>query len=181
MRRCVGTGDDGHWGTSMSGIMGPLTPGRIAFALGTVAVGALVGAGVADSRDGDPARGALYGGLAAAAGLSLLYGGAYMWQRAQAGRAGAVAGASQLTSELSNFTRPIVSSGGTAANRATTAAMPAATSIANLPAPSTLFRAAPALTPAVTATIPAIARTPALPVARASGGTFVDALRMFIR
>lgn len=89
----------------MSGIIGPLTAGRAAFALGTVGVGALIGGAVADRKDASVAQGALIGGASALAGLALLYGGAYTWKYFATARAGVTAGAtgaSQLATNLSH-------------------------------------------------------------------------------
>lgn len=153
----------------MSAIVGPMTPGRIAFALGSIGVGALVGTAIADHRDQDIGKGALFGGLAAVAGLGLLYGGAYAWNRFSAARTGASAGVSQLSGSLARFTTPA----------AATTAAPALGRTASrlqLPPAASFFGTAPSVA------VPSIARTPALPVAASSGGgAFLDALRGFMR
>jgi hypothetical protein len=163
----------------MSAIIGPITPGKIAFALGSIGIGALVGGAYADSKDGDVAKGALYGGLAAVAGLALITGGAYAWNRFQAGRAAAT-GAAQLGTTFSHSLTPAATTTSTITHAATSSSTSVAT-LMRLPSPASLFHTSPALTPALTTTVPAIARTPMLPVAASSGGTFVDALRSFIR
>ena len=186
----------------MSGIIGPLTTGRLAFALGTVGVGALIGGAVASHKDGDVAKGALIGGASAVAGLALLYGGAHVFNRITAARAGVgagAAGASQLASKLSHLATapsPAAASSIAAASAAATSAVVgggAATAAASPAATSgwrtwiaTLFREAPAVTTLqpLTTTVPAIARTPALPVATTavatSGDTFLTALQRFV-
>jgi hypothetical protein len=152
----------------MSGIIGPITAGRIAFALGTVGVGALIGGAVADHRDGDVAKGALIGGASALAGLALLYGGAAAWKHFTAARTGATAGATALGTTLGR-----------------TAAAPAAPTLANA-----ATHAAPGLTNAATHAAPTLthAATHAAPVAAtaattAAGGatpTFASSWRTWV-
>ena len=117
----------------MSGIIGPITAGRIAFALGTVGVGALIGGAVADHRDGDVAKGALIGGASALAGLALLYGGATAWKHITAGRAGAAAGAQSIGSTLSHtLTTPAAPALSTVAPSISSTATHSASALANL-------------------------------------------------
>src|SRR5690349_11939174 len=109
--QCDAARGTGH----MSGIIGPATPGRIAFALATVGIGALAGGVIADRQDKDVTTGALIGGASAVVGLSLLYGGAWAWQRfGRAGAtAGATAGASELATDLTRFTTPATTTAST--------------------------------------------------------------------
>ncbi len=170
----------------MSGIIGPITAGRIAFALGTVGVGALVGGAVADHNDGDVAKGALIGGASALAGLAVLYGGAAAWKHFTAGRAGAATGVSTLGTSLSHTIRPPVAP--TLSTVATTVS-PTATAATSTVASgwrtwvSSLFQEASAVTTLrpVSTTIPTIAATPLLPVATASSGsTFLNTMSRFL-
>jgi hypothetical protein len=186
----------------MSGIIGPITAGRIAFALGTVGVGALIGGAVADHRDGNVAQGALIGGASALAGLAILYGGAAAWNHFSAGRAGAAAGVSTLGSTLSHTaTMPVAP--------ALTSLTPSLTSAATHVAPTATATATTAATTAATTTastgwrawvnslfheasavstlrplpvaVPAIASTPMLPAATAaSGSTFLNTMSQFL-
>lgn len=138
----------------MSGIIGPITAGRIAFALGTVGVGALVGGAVAEHNDGDVATGALIGGASALAGLALVYGGAAAWKHFTAGRAGAAAGASTLGTSLSQAVRPTaapaLSSVTPTLTNAASHAAPVATSLATHAAPAATTAATTATTTATT-------------------------------
>lgn len=188
----------------MSGIIGPITAGRLAFALGTVGVGALIGGAVADHNDGDVAKGALIGGASALAGLALIYGGATAWKHFAAGRNGAAAGVSSLGSTLgrtvSTPVAPALSSVTPTLTNAASHAAPAATTLASHAAPaatgvgttaasgwrtwvSSLFREASAVTTLrpLPTTIPTFAATPMLPVATASSGsTFLNTMTRFL-
>lgn len=165
----------------MSGIIGGLTAGRIAIALGTVGVGAVVGGAIADHNGKDVGSGALIGGLSAAAGLALLYGGVRAFQNfGRSGGTAATLAAKAGTTELSRLaTSPLLTSA--ASGSIASAATKASTELAT----TSFFATRPLATSAFTSTIPAIARTPMLPVASpmlgAGGGTFVDALRGFLR
>jgi hypothetical protein len=144
----------------MSALIGPLTPGRIVFAFGTIGLGALVGGGIAQYSDKDIGRGALIGGASALAGLGLLFGGATAWNRlagARSASSAAVHGVSQL---------------GTIAHSMAPAAAPRL---------SSSFAAAirAAVVPSIEA-VPAIARTPMLPVAAGSGSTFLSTMARFL-
>ncbi|MCB0877802.1 MAG: hypothetical protein KDC46_02325 [Thermoleophilia bacterium] len=159
----------------MSGLIGPITPGRIAFAIGAVATGALVGGAVADHNDGDPTKGALIGGASALAGLALLVGGATLWRRVSAAHT-ATTGVAELA---------------TAAARARPAAVAAPHLSSSLTSriQSTASRLLRQATEAahlqpLAVGVPTYAATPRLPVAVAAGGsgsTFLGALGSFLR
>ncbi|MCW2928936.1 MAG: hypothetical protein JWM86_2904 [Thermoleophilia bacterium] len=164
----------------MSGFIGGLTGGRIAIALGTIGVGALVGGAVADTKGTDVGSGALIGGLSAAAGIALLFGGMHAFGRfarpsGTAASLAASAGARQLTPLATTMasTSPTIANATAAATRSLTTT----SSLVSLASRPSLF--AP-----LAATVPAIARTPILPMAAPAAGmgsTFVDALRIFVR
>lgn len=174
----------------MSGIIGPITAGRLAFALGTVGVGALIGGAVADHNDGDVAKGALIGGASALAGLALIYGGATAWKHFAAGRNGAAAGVSSLGSTLGRtVSTPVAPALSSVTPTLTNAAAPAATGVGTTAASgwrtwvSSLFREASAVTTLrpLPTTIPTFAATPMLPVATASSGsTFLNTMTRFL-
>lgn len=178
----------------MSGIIGPLTAGRIAFALGTVGVGALVGGAVADHNDANVATGALIGGASALAGLALLYGGASAWKHFSAGRTGAAAGVSTLGSTLTHATgspvvAPALSTLTPSLTNAATHAAPAATMVGTAATSGwrtwvgSLFREASAATTLrpLPTTVPTFAATPLLPAATASSGsTFLNTMTRFL-
>lgn len=177
----------------MSGIIGSLTAGRIALALGTVTAGAVIGGAVADHRDGDVGRGALIGGASALAGIALLFGGHAAWTHLRSGRAAAASGASQLGSALTRAVSvpapaaPIASSSMIAATAGTAAA--ATTVHAGLPSGSAAVRDAVArmfreagtavALQAPRTSVPAFAATPAIPAA-ASGSTFLSTMARFL-
>ena len=167
----------------MSGIIGPITAGRIALALGTVGVGALVGGAVADHNDRDVATGALIGGASALAGLALIYGGATAWKHFSAGRAGAAAGASTLGSTLTHAAvTPVAPTLSTVAPSLTTVTSTTAASGWRTWV-SSLFREASTATTLrpLPTTVPTIAATPLLPVATASSGsTFLNTMTRFL-
>ncbi len=178
----------------MSGIIGPITAGRIAFALGTVGVGALVGGAVADHNDGDIATGALIGGASALAGLALLYGGATAWKHFSAAKTGAAAGATalgSLTHATPASTLPALSTAATHAAPATTTLASTTLTTATSTTTATGWRAwvsslfhessAVSTLRPLPVTVPTIARTPVLPVATASSGsTFLSTMSRFL-
>lgn len=201
----------------MSGIIGPLTAGRLAFALGTVGVGALIGGAVAEHKDSDVGRGALIGGASALAGLAILYGGAAAWNHFSAGRASAAAGVSTLGTTLSHtISTPAAPTLGTltptlastashnaselaalathnasALSAATTTASTVGSAASSATTASTGWRAwvsslfhetsAVSTLRPLPVTVPAIARTPLLPVATASSGsTFLNTMSRFL-
>jgi hypothetical protein len=143
----------------MSGIIGPLTPGRIAFALGSAGVGALIGGFVAEHRDASIATGALVGASSALAGIALLIGGSGLWRHVVDARTApaALEGLAHLQPRPSMWR---VAS--TPALVARPAAAAATVTTRTLPSAATLFeRAAPT------------------PTAASNG--FLDALRGFLR
>jgi hypothetical protein len=148
----------------MSGIIGALRPGHIAFAVGAVGVGALVGGSIADHKDGSVAQGALIGGASALAGLALLLGGASRLITSPTISA-TLASATHGIQTTAAAATPAVTGGGW---RATVAA---------------LFRDLPtiaALRP-TSVVVPSIAATPLLPVATTNAGsTFINAMTRFL-
>jgi hypothetical protein len=146
----------------MSGIIGSLTAGRIAFALGTVGVGALVGGAIADHKDGDVIKGALIGGASALAGLAILSGGIYAFNRFSAARAGAAEGVSRLGTTLSNavptHTAPPIANVGTISNATSHASPTLANAVSHslTPGTTTIAASATAATEALTHSAPAL-------------------------
>lgn len=159
----------------MSGTIGLLTPGRIAVALGTIGVGALVGGAVANSRDANVGSGALIGGASALAGLGLLLGGAHLWRNVTASRAAATAGASTLGT---TFGASILRAPKPAPALTAPFTNQVSTTAARLLDEAALASRA-ALAP-IARPVPTIAATPILPFS-ASGSTFINALGSFMR
>jgi hypothetical protein len=184
----------------MSGIIGAIRPGHIAFAVGAVGVGALVGGSIADHKDGNVAQGALIGGASALAGLALLVGGASLVRHFSSARNGAAAGASQLGSSLAHvatapaptvtsrlITSPTISATLASATHGlqttAAAATPAVTGGGWRAAVAALFREAPsvAVLRPTSVVVPSIAATPLLPVASTNAGsTFINAMTRFL-
>lgn len=165
----------------MSGIIGALTSGRIALAIGTVTAGAVIGGAVAEHRDGDVARGALVGGASALAGIALLWGGHAAWSHLRSGRAAAAAGATQLGSTLAHVVAapaPTVTAAAAAAT-AHTVAPSASAGFRNAVARMFQEASTVAATHSTRVTVPAFAATPSLPAA-GSGATFLSTMTRFL-
>jgi len=80
----------------MSGIIGPVTPAKLALAAGAIGIGAITGGFIAHERDQDVLKGATIGGLIAAAGAALVLGGGAAFDKYRSAKLAAAEGVSTL-------------------------------------------------------------------------------------